>query len=773
MDAVLMPAAPVLPLAARRLEHPVRGNESLRAHLWGAAQAGGRIEVIAAPGGRGKTTLALELAARARDRTVWHMHAGDADSLDGHMRALATLLSSAERARQTWEIGGGKDLVWDLLSRHEKPWLLILDNADDPEVLSGVAGEAPALGTGWYRRPPGHGVVVVTSRIGDKRVWGSSATVHDVADLSVEDAVTVLTDRAERDATPGLRVLAERLALLPLALDLAGSQLRRDPDASSWDGPAEGDPVGELLAVLGEGGDEDVITRIYTPLIERSLRILARHHGTAVTDLLHLVAAFADAPVPYTALLRPQLLVEAGLFAELTGKRLDALLGGLHRHGLITRVIGEGRGVGDQLVSMHPLVRETCRTHPPDHRATAAACLRMATDQYRSPRVLDASASHTWGAWRLLPAHLAVLGASAGEDVRESLAFAAGNILQYYYEAGQYGTSSEVLDLADTFTAGLPADHPATLAVENRRIRVDRKYGDQNTRKRALDLLARQELVYGGDHPEALICRNEIASAAEDSGSYLDALRLYRRLLADCERVHGPDHPDTLAIRNNIATSTAKSGQFAEALRLHRTILTDRERVLGPDHPDTLSTRSNIAASISDLKDHAEALRLHTTIYADRLRVLGPDHPETLSTRNNIATCTSLNGDPVTGLARHREVFADRSRALGPDHPDTMGSRYNIATLFGELGRHDEALALFEELIADQTRVLGPMHTDTLDSRGNHVALTSLRNPVRARVLIMALLRDARRGLGPKHPTVREIEKFRSAISSVRRRRKR
>jgi tetratricopeptide repeat protein len=83
-------------------------------------------------------------------------------------------------------------------------------------------------------------------------------------------------------------------------------------------------------------------------------------------------------------------------------------------------------------------------------------------------------------------------------------------------------------------------------------------------------------------------------------------------LLAFAGSVFGGDHPQTLTSRSNLARAYLAAGRIAEATALHERTLTDRERLLGLDHPDTLASRNNLANAYQDAGriDDAERLRM-------------------------------------------------------------------------------------------------------------------------------------------------------------------
>jgi len=73
------------------------------------------------------------------------------------------------------------------------------------------------------------------------------------------------------------------------------------------------------------------------------------------------------------------------------------------------------------------------------------------------------------------------------------------------------------------------------------------------------------------------------------------AIPLFEQTLADCERVLGGDHPQTLTARNNLASACMRAGDVGRAIPLLEQTLADCERVLGGDHPRTKIVRSNLA----------------------------------------------------------------------------------------------------------------------------------------------------------------------------------
>ena len=70
----------------------------------------------------------------------------------------------------------------------------------------------------------------------------------------------------------------------------------------------------------------------------------------------------------------------------------------------------------------------------------------------------------------------------------------------------------------------------------------------------------------GGDHPDTLTARNNLAYTYQAAGRLGEAIPLYEQTLADCVRLLGEDHPQTLGSRNNLAGAYQAAGRLGEAI---------------------------------------------------------------------------------------------------------------------------------------------------------------------------------------------------------------
>jgi RecA/RadA recombinase len=731
------PEAPVSiapPLGQRDERFPLRGRDFLLNDLAGGA-GGPRVHVVHGLAGCGKTRVALEAASMAQQRgaEVWWVSAADEARLIAGMHAVGRRLEVTDGELRH---GEAADMVWQRLAQRRLPWLLVIDNADDPALLAGPGGRV-SDGTGWLR--PLHdpaGLVLVTSRDGRPAVWGPWCVRHPVGALPTGEAVRVLADRAGRfhEALGGdaqAARLADRLGGLPLALRIVGSFLAEsaavpavfaDHDLiRSYHAYLQALDAGGTGAAPGDGGlTAEQVGGLIGRSWELTLDMLEAQRLPEARRLLRLFASLADAPIPHELLLHPGTLAAAAPFSNLTGSRLWQLLQALVGVGLIDMTGAQDATV--KFTRLHPLVRDASRpradTDPAQAReylGLAAALLRRAAAQTGIPDDPEA-----WPRWQALAPHavhvLAALAAlpsypaSAGKDA----AYAAGMAARYQTSQGLYTTAEEL-----------------QLAVMTVRMKV-----------------------LGPDDPETLTARHEIAYSMAARGGHAAAEAEYREVLAAQLRVIGPDHRDTLITRNNIAGQMAAQGNYTAAQAEFSDVLAAKLRVLGPDHSSTLTTRHELAAIMAVQGDHAGAEQELRDILTARLRIQGPDHPYTLATEHEIARMMAAQGDKAGAEAAYRKVLATKLRVLGPNHPDTLTTRQEIARMMAEQGQHAGAEAEYRDVLAARIAVLGPGHPDTLITRHNIAAEMSAQfDTAGALAEFLDVLAAKRKLLGDTHPS--------------------
>ena len=666
-------AAPVGQLDERL---PLRGRDDLLTALTDRrAKAGSRVRVVHGLGGCGKTRLALEVASRMEKRgfVIWWVSAADDNRMAVGMRALARRVGVTDVELRH---GDAADLLWQRLDSRGHRWLLVIDNADDPQILAGHDGYV-GDGTGWLRLPQSAaGMVLVTSRDGRTSSWGPWCSLYRLGVLASDEAARVLMDHArgyeELGSAEEAAALARRLGGLPLALKIAGSFL-----AESVAVPAAFAELGaactysQYLAAL-EGGQletvfptpsageftRDQARQVIGRTWELTLDMLTARKMPEARRVLRLLACLADAPIPYELLLDTGILSDSPLLEGISGPRLWQILETLAGFGLIDLINGDGKNLAS--IRLHPLVRDTSRSGDidPDERE---AYLMLAAELLHRAAAAEAIGPPedpaTWPKWQVLVAHA-------------------------IYIFDTLIANSGCLD-----EAAIVASYPAAFTARYQAAQGLYSQAEEAQRK----ILALRLRVLGADHPDTLAARHALAWHMAERGDHAAAEAEHRDILAARLRIVGVDHADTLATQHAIAWHMAEQGNHAAAEAEYRDILAAKVRVVGADHLDTLATRHAMAWHMAERGDHAAAEAEYRDILAARLRVQGADHPFTLATRHAIALLMAKRGDHAAAEAEYRDILAARLQVLGADHPDAVVTLHAIALLSAERGDYAAA----------------------------------------------------------------------------------
>ncbi|MER7480963.1 tetratricopeptide repeat protein [Streptomyces sp. NPDC126510] len=649
----------------------LRDREQLRETLGAAvAGSGGEVHVVHGMGGCGKTALAYWLfneAVREHGRVGFWVNASERMSLRAGMLAVA-----GDRGAATEEVAAAAagqraaaDLVWHYLERSVEPWLLVLDNADDPTVLE----------YGAWLRPSDRGTVLVTTRHATSPIWrGPSVTRHSLGVLPLEDAAQVLCDLApDAGGLESARKVAARLGRLPLALTLAGSHLAHQL-LESWSMDEYDRKLGEESTAIVDGGAAGNGGGQSRHLVGRtwqiSLDALAAQGLPETTTLLRLLSFLAADPVPLSVLAsvaRGEVVAEE-LEPGLTAGKLEPALRALLDHSLAELV----EAGGERCVQAHGVLLDSVAAGIPEGQRFVLA---------------DAAAE-------LLTATLPKRGTESGALNR--LAVLAPHAIKLFERS--------------------PSERTAMLAVRTV-WQVFDSGGFAAALELAPEVARRSETVMGAQHPITLDAQHVEAMALNRMGHYPESEALHRSVLGSRELVLGPDHPDTLRSCYSLIWPLFLTGRGEEAELWARRALEGQRRVLGEESPETLYTWANVIELLPHIGKGQEFVPEADELLGACERVLASDHLTTLIARHNYAEGLRVLGRYEEAEPLARRVLDDRIRLQGPDHPVSLAALSLVARIAHGMHRYDEAIAILKEVIERRERVLGPGHPFIVDNR--------------------------------------------------------
>ncbi|MFF2126384.1 FxSxx-COOH system tetratricopeptide repeat protein, partial [Streptomyces olivochromogenes] len=543
----------------------------LREGLLGSRR--GAVEALHGLGGIGKTQVALEYAYRFTSQydIVWWIDAEQADRIPIHYTELATRLGIAQP--ETGPEHNTHALLEHLRTRDR--WLIILDNADNPDSFENLL-------------PAGPGHVLITSRNAD---WNSIVPSHNLSVFPRSDSLAYLTARVPGIDPDQADALANDLGDLPLALaQAAGVVVSGMPPVRYRQ--LLTDKTAQLMA---KGNVPGYPAPLEAAVDIAAARLAADHPDAAA--LLRLAAFLGPDPVPtiWLEAVRDRLATHAVAPDDILWPQ--TALQPLNRYGLAR--------VDHETFQIHRLTQAILRDH-------IAAADTTATENDVSTLLAavnpgDPDTPATWPQWAALTSHLTARQHTAAHQppLRQAFISAA----RYLLRSGQARVTRDMTTaLRSIWTATLGEDHPDTLAIAQYLSHATGDLGEHmQARHTAEDTLERRRRVLGEDHPDTLASANDLAVALNYLGKHAEARSMQEDTLERRRRVLGEDHPDTLTSANNVAGALNNLKKFTAARNMQEDTLERQRRVLGEDHPDTLRSANNLAGTLNNLKKFTAA----------------------------------------------------------------------------------------------------------------------------------------------------------------------
>ncbi|KUJ64406.1 hypothetical protein ACZ90_57600 [Streptomyces albus subsp. albus] len=734
------------------------GREDLLDAVWTRfqqARAGGGVCVLAGMPGVGKSELAAEYAHGYADRydLVGWVPAGSRGAARERLAALATELGLSpggeveERSRAA--LGA---LHWGRPYRH---WLIVLDGAEDPDLLGDLLPEGP-------------GDVLITSR--DHRWTARGAEVLVVPELRREESVEYLRRTVARGTAVEADALAEQLGDHPLLLLRAARHLD-----SVTVGP--GDFAARIAA--GHGWHPAVDTeQLFAPVLNR-----LRDRSPGAYKLLTWCALFEEGIAPLV-LLQPLL----------GGRDADELAGGLVRKSLLTRVTGT---VDTPMVRMHRALRAAVwHRMPAEERKRLIHRIRTTLIEARPG---DPADRRSWAWYSAVWPQLQAVGALDDEEAEE-LVFGCARALHFRGRAG------EGRHLAERALAGwqrLGSDHPRLSAMAGLRGALLRSAGEYEHAERLdrAELDRQQHLGGDPDHPERLNALRGLAADLNGLGRYEEAHRITAEVYQGRLRTRGPDHWITHAARMDLADALRLLGRYREALELDEAGVEAMRGRTGDGGTQVLRLlgRQRLALGLRLTGAH-RALAVQASVVEEAERLQGADSPLALGAGLELALCELRQGERAGALDRLRvahgranhlfgrhapltllalahlaaaeEAYGRREAAaalavrsleghgavFGEDHPYTLGAMVNLATTMRTAGAYEEAEHLGRRARTGLEAALGPDHPWTLGAAYDlGVSLVGLGRLEAAHALASDTHQRAGRSLGAAHPLTKLV----------------
>ncbi|KAJ7357943.1 hypothetical protein DFH08DRAFT_801816 [Mycena albidolilacea] len=725
------------------------------------------VYVLHGLGGSGKTQIALKFLnmmnqyPTPRFTKQFFINASSQQTLDTAFKniAIANKIGNSFQDALSWLITGTKE------------WMLLFDNADDPNINLFL-----------FFPQCTHGNIIITSRNPQLAVHGPRSH-SKVGNMEETDAIELLLLSAAEDNTvetaKRASEIVKELCYLPLAIIQAGAYISKFNCLDQYLSLYKQDHA-RLLKEHPEQSHNDYEWTVYTTwqisfkqlskVAAQFLQLCSLLHHDKIPEAIFQKAAEWTGDVQNVQqaraflqnFLTPSMIWNQQLFMGIIAE--------IAAYSLVNRHPGA-------VLSIHPLVQLWCRNtlaNEPKVRECMMDILGMSVmltddeDMFRIGLIVHMD-SLVQDPATVKPVFLAEYAQIYFDSSRykeaESLEVTALEKQKQHLGANHSATLLTMENLAVTYhhLGRYQAAEPLEVTVMEKRKQL---FGEDHpetlhamgnwlpqSEGLAVTVLEKQKQLFGADHLETLRAMGNLAATYRWLGRYQESEALEVTVLERQRQVFGADHPDTLHAMAHLAVTYHRLGRYQAAEPLEVTVLEKRTQLFGADHPETLRAMGNLAATYRWLGRFQESEALQVTVLEKQRQVFGVDHPDTLQAMAHLAVTYHQLGRYLEAEPLEVTVLEKRKQLLGADHPDTLYAMENLAATYHQIGRYQESEPLAVTVLEKRRQVFAADHPDTLHAMA-HLAIIyhQLGKYQEAEPLEVSVLEKQTQLFGADHP---------------------
>ncbi|KAH7013380.1 hypothetical protein EDB80DRAFT_369920 [Ilyonectria destructans] len=606
-------------------------------------------------GGIGKTQVALQLAYWVKETkpdysVFWVPAFSDASFEQAHAEIMKEV--GIQRVN---EEDSKESVQRHLNSKDAGKWFLIIDNADDIDVLFESSGQSGSMYD--YLPTSDEGRILFTTRTRKVAVSVAGNDLFELPEMNEEEAKSYLgKSLVERDLLKDEQVVADflrELTYLPLAITQAVAYLNTNQVT-----------IADYLRLFKNTNQDRI--ELMSSDFRDSTRY--RHTQDAVTTTWHIsfhqISTTDESAIKlllFIACLEPRAIPRSILPDVGSEQKLMQAIGTLCGYSFLAR-----REDG-YMFDMHRLVY-------------------LATQLWIEEQGIAEKVK--WDAIK----HLEMVfpdGEWEKREVWQQYLPHALNVLRVSVEIEE----EEFTNLGFWVGRCLFADGRTTEAV-----RMFKK------------VVTIQERALADKHPSRLASQHELAGAYLANGQVEEAVQLLEEVVAVQERTLADRHPDRLTSQHELARAYLANGQVEEAVQLFEEVVAVQE-TLADRHPDRLASQHELAGAYLANGQVEEAVQLFEEVVAVQ-ETLADRHPDRLASQHELAGAYLANGQVEEAVQLLEEVVAIKERTLADGHPDRLTSQHELARAYYANGQVEKAVQLLEEVVAIRQRILVDRHPD-------------------------------------------------------------
>jgi tetratricopeptide (TPR) repeat protein len=600
------------------------------------------------------------------------------------------------------EYSEGED-VKEVFQRHFNSgsigkWFLIIDNADDMEILKPSQGTA----RGIFDFLPNHidGRILFTTRFMRVAVMAAKNEVVKLSEMDFEEASELLKTSFIKDDVFWAEELRDEktvvnllktLTYLPLAITQATAYMNTNQTSvKDYLHLFEHTDEKNAIELLEQGNDDETYydksqSAVATTWIVSFNRI--RSSDPTAADVLSFMSTIEPRAIPRSLLPIPE-----------TEQQLEKAIGTLLGYGFLTRRDQEAT------YDMHRLVHLATRRWNEEGRhaqevqqlALAHVAKVFPDPKWETRHVYQQYLPH---AERLL---------DTIDGIENTYAFAIGyRVSVYLLSEGKLERALRRLkDMDMILEHTSPENDHNQLATKHTLAYAYVSNGQVEKGIRLFEHVDKfQRKILKEDDPNRLATQSQLALAYGRNGQNQEAIKLLEHVVAIQGKL-AEDNEDRLISQLQLSSAYHHNGQIEEAIELLEHVVARRREILPEDHPSQVISKHDLATSYLDNGKIKEAIELLEYVVAREREIFPQGHPHSLISQHELGKAYYKNGQIKEAVEQLEYVVARQREVLPQDHLDQLASQQNLAKAYHENGQIEEAIDLLEYVVTRSKKLL-------------------------------------------------------------------
>ena len=287
------------------------------------------------------------------------------------------------------------------------------------------------------------------------------------------------------------------------------------------------------------------------------------------------------------------------------------------------------------------------------------------------------------------------------------------------YSMGKIKRTVEVLEkISQIEDATLVKDHPDRLTSQHTLAQAYKANGQIKDAVQLLEHVVKvREITLTEDHPERLASQHALARAYKANGQIKDAVQLLEHVVKVGKTTLAEDHPDQLSSQHALAQAYESNGQIKDAVQLLEHVAKVEETILAEDHPNRLASQHTLAQAYEANGQIKDAIQLLEHVVKVQETTLAEDHPHRLASQHELAQAYKANGQIKDAVQLLEHVVKVGEITLAEDHPDRLASQHALARAYKANGQIKDAVQLLKHVVKVGETTLAEDHPDQLSSQ--------------------------------------------------------